>query len=140
MMMRGTHGNEADAGNRAREVKRGIGMRLPKTRFGICLCHMPTAKRKKAVPKTVGRPVIARVFRNGRSDAVRIPAAMRLDCKEVEMTRTEDGGILIRPKQEISMKEFWARLDEARKLLPDDFMLDREQPPMPEDGPSPFDS
>ncbi len=93
---------------------------------------------KKTKPKVTGRPVIARVFRNGRSDAVRIPAAMRLGCKEVELIKTEEG-ILIRPRKEISMKEFWRQLDKARKLMSPDFLADREQPPMPEDRPGLFD-
>lgn len=103
---------------------------------------MPTVKKKKASTKTkvVNRPIIARVFRNGRSNAIRIPAAMDPGCKEVELTPTKDGGFLVKPKRKLTEAEFWARLQEARAMLPSDFMLDREQPPMPEDGPSPFDS
>lgn len=85
---------------------------------------MPVAKKKKAVPKVAGRPVIARVFRNGRSDAVRIPATMKLNCTEVELVRTEDG-ILMRPRRTLTPKEFSAKLDEIRKMLPADFEFER---------------
>lgn len=38
---------------------------------------------------------ITRVFSNGNSQAVRIPAAFRLDAEQVRITRTESGDLLI---------------------------------------------
>lgn len=38
-----------------------------------------------------------RVFNNGNSQAVRIPQALRLDTDEVEISRTENGDLLIHP-------------------------------------------
>jgi antitoxin VapB len=38
-----------------------------------------------------------RVFINGNSQAVRIPAEFRLDTDRVEITRTADGDLLLRP-------------------------------------------
>ena len=34
---------------------------------------------------------------NGNSQAVRIPAAFRLDCQDVEIEQTDSGALLIRP-------------------------------------------
>lgn len=42
-------------------------------------------------------PVRTRVFMNGNSQAVRIPAAFRLDCQDVEIEQTDSGALLIRP-------------------------------------------
>lgn len=39
----------------------------------------------------------SRVFRNGNSQAVRIPQEFRLDVQHVEITRTEAGDLLIHP-------------------------------------------
>ena len=39
----------------------------------------------------------SRVFMNGNSQAVRIPAAFRLDCQDVEIVQTESGALIIRP-------------------------------------------
>lgn len=39
----------------------------------------------------------SRVFNNGNSQAVRIPQAFRLDVQRVEITRTEQGDLVIHP-------------------------------------------
>lgn len=39
----------------------------------------------------------SRVFNNGNSQAVRIPREFRLDAQQVEITRTEQGDLLVRP-------------------------------------------
>lgn len=41
-----------------------------------------------------------RVFMNGNSQAVRIPAEMRLDTDRVEITRTANGDLLLHPLRE----------------------------------------
>jgi antitoxin VapB len=41
--------------------------------------------------------VMSRVFNNGNSQAVRIPAEFRLDTDRVQITRTEQGDLLIQP-------------------------------------------
>lgn len=38
-----------------------------------------------------------RVFNNGNSQAVRIPAEFRLDAEQVSISRNEDGELIIRP-------------------------------------------
>jgi antitoxin VapB len=39
----------------------------------------------------------SRVFTNGNSQAVRIPAEFRLDTDQVEITRTDHGDLIIHP-------------------------------------------
>jgi antitoxin VapB len=41
--------------------------------------------------------VVSRVFVNGNSQAVRIPQEFRLDASQVEISRTREGHLLIRP-------------------------------------------
>lgn len=41
-----------------------------------------------------------RVFTNGNSQAIRIPAEFRLDTDRVEIRRTADGDLLIHPLRE----------------------------------------
>jgi len=41
--------------------------------------------------------VISRVFRNGNSQAVRIPQEFRLDATRVEISRNEHGELILRP-------------------------------------------
>ncbi len=38
-----------------------------------------------------------RVFMNGNSQAVRIPQEFRLDCRQVTISRNEDGDLVLRP-------------------------------------------
>ncbi len=46
-------------------------------------------------------PTLAsRVFMNGNSQAVRIPQEFRLDARRVEISRTEQGDLLIHPLPE----------------------------------------
>ena len=42
-------------------------------------------------------PVVSRVFMNGNSQAVRIPHEFRLDTQQVEVSRNEQGELIIRP-------------------------------------------
>lgn len=44
----------------------------------------------------------AKVFRNGRSEAVRIPKAWSLGCAEVQISRTPEGLLLRRPPRAIA--------------------------------------
>lgn len=41
--------------------------------------------------------LVSRIFVNGNSQAVRIPQDFRLDASRVEITRTEDGDLIIHP-------------------------------------------
>jgi virulence-associated protein VagC len=50
-----------------------------------------------------------RVFRNGRSEAIRIPAAWAFDCKTVEVIQTPDGLLVRRPAR--TLADLAARYD-----------------------------
>jgi len=70
-----------------------------------------------------------RVFINGNSQAVRIPAQLRLDTDRVEITRTADGDLLLHPVRERRGRallqalegfdeDFVAALEESRENQP----------------------
>lgn len=44
--------------------------------------------------------ITSRVFRNGNSQAVRIPQSFRLDAKQVEIFRNSDGDLVLHPVPE----------------------------------------
>jgi antitoxin VapB len=67
----------------------------------------------------------AKLFRNGRSQAVRLPAEFRFDGKEVYVERVE-GGVLLRAKPE-TVADWLDGFYASTEPFPDDFLLDREQ-------------
>lgn len=72
----------------------------------------------------------SRVFMNGNSQAVRIPQEFRLDVSNVEITRTENGDLVIHPIPQ----DRGAALMEALRGFDEDFVQaleqeQREQPP-----------
>ncbi len=62
----------------------------------------------------------AKIFMNGRSQAVRLPAEYRFSCKEVYVERDGDR-IILRPKPE-GWDDFFARPSK----IPEDFLSDRD--------------
>jgi antitoxin VapB len=71
---------------------------------------------------------IAKVFRSGNSQAVRLPKEFRFRAKEVEIFRRGD---------EIVLKEKPASLAKAFYLitsLPDDLELPKDEPPQEREG------
>ena len=78
---------------------------------------------------------IAKVFRSGNSQAVRLPKEFRFDVEEVEISREGDA-VVLRPRGDPD--ERWPNLRAAMEIgLSEDFMADgREQPPMPPDDPN----
>lgn len=71
-------------------------------------------------------PQKTRVFRNGRSQAVRIPADYRLSTDEVYVRRDEQSGDLILSQHPpTDWDRVFKIIDEAR--FPDDFLADRDQ-------------
>jgi len=72
---------------------------------------------------------IGKIFMNGRSQAVRIPKEFRLPGKEVRISRTEDGGVVLTPiRRDL---DYW--FEQLQRLGDDGFMAEgRQQPPMPE--------
>jgi len=74
----------------------------------------------------------ARVFRNGRSQAVRIPAEYRFRTEEVYVERDARTGALIlseKPLRRPSIEAVFAALDAAGAA---DFELHRDHTPPPE--------
>jgi antitoxin VapB len=64
----------------------------------------------------------ARVFQNGRSQAIRLPKAFRVDTTEVYLKRTAEGFLVI-------PRDPWEIFLEGVRELSDDFMAGgREQP------------
>jgi len=61
----------------------------------------------------------AKIFMNGRSQAVRLPAEFRFSVREVLIERQGDA-VIIRPKP-LGWDDFFAR----RSQVPEDFMADR---------------
>ena len=58
----------------------------------------------------------SRVFTNGNSQAVRIPREFRLDTQRVEISRTSEGDLLIRPvsdRRGAALLEVLNRFDDA---------------------------
>jgi antitoxin VapB len=71
---------------------------------------------------------IAKIFKHGRSQAVRLPAEFRLPGKEVRVTR-QGNGILLQPV-EFDVDKWFAAMDRA---VQGRFMEEgRNQPPMPD--------
>jgi antitoxin VapB len=62
----------------------------------------------------------AKIFMNGRSQAVRLPAAFRFSGREVFIERQGDA-VIIRPKP-LGWDDFFARPSQ----VPEDFMADRQ--------------
>jgi antitoxin VapB len=73
------------------------------------------------------RATKAKVFMNGRSQAVRIPAEYRFASEEVYIRRDPQSGDLILSEAPGDWHEIFAALDRAG--IPDDFMADRSQGP-----------
>jgi len=68
---------------------------------------------------------IAKVFTNGRSQAVRLPAAYRFKEKEVFIRQDPETGDVILSRKPASWDEFFAILKEAD--VPDDFLGPKER-------------
>jgi antitoxin VapB len=67
----------------------------------------------------------ARVFMNGRSQAVRIPAEFRFSTDEVYVRQDPQTGDLILSESPSNWHDIFAALDEAN--FPPEFMADRQQ-------------
>lgn len=72
----------------------------------------------------------ARIFMNGRSQAVRLPAEFRFDTKEVYIRKDPKTGDVILSKRPNDWDSFLRARDEAE--IPDDFLTpeDRAQSPL----------
>lgn len=69
----------------------------------------------------------AKIFRNGRSQAVRLPAEFRFDGKEVYIRQDPATGDVVLSRRPDSWQSFFDLTQEAG--VPDDFMADRNDQP-----------
>ena len=65
----------------------------------------------------------AKLFRNGQSQAVRLPKAFRLPGNQVYIKKVGNAVILL------PLQQPWETLFESLQLFSDDFMDERNQPP-----------
>jgi antitoxin VapB len=66
---------------------------------------------------------IAKIFMNGRSQAVRLPLEFRFDCKEVYIEKQGDA-VILGPKPD-NLAERWRDFFENTEPFPEDFLVDR---------------
>jgi antitoxin VapB len=69
----------------------------------------------------------AKLFRNGRSQAVRLPAEYRFEGSEVYVRRDPGTGDIILSRRPESWKELFALMDSIE--VPDDFLTHRNDAP-----------
>lgn len=93
-----------------------------------------SGKKKKAVART------AKLFQNGRSQAVRLPKEFRFEGTEVRIRRTKKGVLLeessatpMRPggDRKAEVARWFADLDRFNEVAGEFMPEGREQPPMP---------
>jgi antitoxin VapB len=68
----------------------------------------------------------AKIFTNGGSQAVRLPAEFRFDSDEVDVRRDAVSGDIILSKPRASWDDYFAWV--VTLSLPADFLADRDQP------------
>jgi len=72
----------------------------------------------------------AKLFMSGRSQAIRLPAALRLSAKEVEIERVGDGlWIRPQPQPDENMGKWLEHFYASTEALPDDFLAQRQDAP-----------
>lgn len=76
---------------------------------------------------------IAKVFKTGRSQAVRLPAEFRFDTDQVYIRRDPTTGDVVLSRRPDNWSEFFARADAAG--IPADFLEDRSDGPAQERNP-----
>lgn len=73
---------------------------------------------------------VAKLFMNGRSQAVRLPVTFRFDCEEVYIRRDPETGDVILSKKPGTWDDFFKLTNAAD--IPDDFVADRANEPSQE--------
>lgn len=72
----------------------------------------------------------AKLFMNGRSQAVRLPSIYRFDCDEIYIRKDPESGDIILSRKPGSWDEFFKLMDSIK--VPKDFMDDRDNEIPPE--------
>ena len=70
----------------------------------------------------------AKLFMNGRSQAVRLPSIFRFDCDEVFIHQDENTGDVIISRKPGTWDDFFELVDHSD--MPDDFMANRDNDPI----------
>lgn len=68
---------------------------------------------------------VAKLFTNGRSQAVRLPAAYRFDTKEVFVRRDPETGDIILSRKPANWDDFFTALNNTD--VPSDFLNEKER-------------
>ena len=68
---------------------------------------------------------VAKLFTNGRSQAVRLPVAFRFDTKEVYIRQDKETGDVILSRKPATWDDFFVALKGAD--VPDDFLNEKER-------------
>ena len=68
---------------------------------------------------------VAKLFTNGRSQAVRLPVAFRFDTKEVYIRQDTETGDVILSRKPATWDDFFVALKGAD--VPDDFLNEKER-------------
>jgi len=68
---------------------------------------------------------VAKLFTNGRSQAVRLPAAYRFDAKEVFVRRDPETGDIILSRKPATWDDFFTALNNTD--VPSDFLNEKER-------------
>jgi antitoxin VapB len=92
----------------------------------------PLNSQGKAAPVAQPAQKTARLFKNGRSQAVRLPKEFRFEGNEVAIRRDPaTGEVVLTPKAEERKMMSWAELFAVWDALgsPDDDVLERDQTP-----------
>ncbi len=69
----------------------------------------------------------AKLFQNGKSQAVRLPLAYRFEGSEVHIRRDEQTGDVILSRKPESLAAFFAFARKLKADIPDDFLSDDER-------------
>jgi antitoxin VapB len=74
--------------------------------------------------------ITARVFMSGRSQALRLPAKLRLNATQVRIERLANG-LWLQPEAspDRDMGQWLQRFYATTEALPDDFLAERQDPP-----------
>ena len=83
-------------------------------------------------------PTVAKVFMNGRSQAVRLPMAYRFDTDEVYISRDEMTGNVILSAKPVSANHWQSVFDAIAKLQADDVAGFLDVPKDDRDSADPF--
>ncbi len=72
----------------------------------------------------------AKLFMNGRSQAVRLPINYRFDCKEVYIRKDPETGDVVLSRKPGSWEDFFKLIKTIE--IPNDFMLERDNKILPD--------